>query len=223
VPRRGAGVVERGSLENRWPSQGGSWVRIPPPPLCRAGVASRRDCRGKNRARKPPTAGSCCSTRSRGERRRFRLHILKRGLSTQQGRPTDCGLAGRSRDPAHSQRTPKIPQHPRRRRRPARSRGGRRTVAGNPRLRASTRARCLPDDGDRERRADTCCLAIRPTQRSGPRRLPRPAPRPGGRQASRRPGAQHQRGGRTCSHVRSEPVPTDPTRPPHRPAGIDVR
>ena len=26
----------RGGLENRWPSQGGSWVRIPPPPLKRA-------------------------------------------------------------------------------------------------------------------------------------------------------------------------------------------
>ena len=26
-------MVERGGLENRWPSQGGSWVRIPPPPL----------------------------------------------------------------------------------------------------------------------------------------------------------------------------------------------
>ena len=28
-----------GSLENRWPSQGGSWVRIPPPPLCSADSA----------------------------------------------------------------------------------------------------------------------------------------------------------------------------------------
>ena len=31
--RRGAGVVERGGLENRWGPLGPSWVRIPPPPL----------------------------------------------------------------------------------------------------------------------------------------------------------------------------------------------
>jgi hypothetical protein len=48
----------RGGLENRWPSHGGSWVRIPPSPLSRVSAQKVSLCRKQPPCRTPAEQGA---------------------------------------------------------------------------------------------------------------------------------------------------------------------
>ena len=70
--RRGGRAVECAGLENRWPSQGGSWVRIPPPPLAQlrqeCGIPAERPGYGQGRHPRPH-AGALGAAGRAGPRR----------------------------------------------------------------------------------------------------------------------------------------------------------